>query len=366
VRSGELLPGNYWSSVLTALRASQQDAPAFGLAPSLGPSAQPLKERILAMQQAQPMTRLKWVAMMCGTAILALLLLPMARSERAAAKAPPQVAQMPVPVIKPPVIKPPVAPAPPAPPAPVSVETAIDTDIDIDMIVAEAQRDSSQEIAHANQRLLAARESARRIAAGDFGNMIIVHDGNEVICPPGTSRQDIKCTRTFNQGDIVGLRQEAEAEVIEATQDLEQTRREAQQAVIEARADAERDAEDARREAEQAAHEAEADAKMALAEAQQAQRDAYSRISEARVNAREIEIEALQGTLEGLRDAVRDLRNSHDHELASAQRSAKKPAQRHAKSQHIVNTSQIIAGVIDGLESSARQIEKQLAQARAK
>jgi beta-lactamase regulating signal transducer with metallopeptidase domain len=354
VRSGELVPSNYWSSVLAALRASQQDAPAFGLAPSLGPSAQPLKERILAMQQAQPMTRLKWVAMVCGTAILALLLLPMARSERAAAKAPPQVAQMPAPVIKPPVIKPPVAPAPPAPPAPVSVETAIDTDIDIDMIVAEAQRDSRRDIAHANQRLLAARESARRIAAGDFGNMIIVHDGNEVICPPGTSRQDIKCTRTFNQGDIVGLRQEAEAEVIDASQDLAQIRSEAQQAVIEARAEAQH----ARREAEQAAHEAEADAKMALAEAQRAQRDAYSRISEARVNAREIEIEALQGTLEGLRDAVRDLRNSHDHELASAQRSA--------KSQRIVNTSQIIAGVIDGLESSARQIEKQLAQARAK
>jgi hypothetical protein len=61
---------------------------------------------------------------------------------------------------------------------------------------------------------------------------------------------------------------------------------------------------------------------------------------------------------------VRDLRNSHDHELASAQRP--ESAQRNANGQRIANTSQIIAGVIGELESSARQIEKQLAQARAK
>jgi beta-lactamase regulating signal transducer with metallopeptidase domain len=264
VRSGALLPSHYWSSVLTALRASQEDTPAFGLAPSLGASAQPLKERILAMQQAQPMTRFKWAALVGGTAVLALLLLPMARSERAAAKPPTQVAQLPAPVIKLPVA--------PAPPAPIAVETAIDTDVDIDAVVAQAERDGEQEIAHANQRLMAARESARRIAAGDFGNMIIVHDGKEVICSPGTPRHDIKCSRMFNQDDIVGLRQEAEAEVIDATQDLAHSRKEAEQAVIEARAEAER-----------AAREAEADAKMVLADAQQAQRDAYSRISEARV-----------------------------------------------------------------------------------
>jgi beta-lactamase regulating signal transducer with metallopeptidase domain len=265
VRSGDLLPGHYWSSVLVALRTAQQNTPAFSLAPSLGPSAQPLKERILAMQHAQPMTRLKRAVLVCGTVVLAFVLLPMARSERVAAVAPLQVAQL---------------PAPPAPPAPISVPTTSDADIDINLTVAQARRDCDCEVAYANEP--------------------------------------------------------HEAEVIEGRQDLEQSRIDF----------------------EQAASEAEADAKRAMEDAEQAQREAYSRISEARLNAREIEIEALQDTLEGLRDAVQDLRNSHDHDLASAWRNA--------GSQRIVNTNQIIAGVIEELESSAQQIEKQLVQARAK
>ncbi len=379
VQAGQMSASHYWSGVLLALRNSHIDAPALAFAPALGPSAQSLKARIQAMKQTQPMTKVKWLASVAGMALLAVLILPMAKSQRLNAHPVPANS-----VAAPKFLKPLASPKPPAPPAapqapepsawPAPAVVALDATAAAH--IAQARHDGEWQITHATNRLAAAKETARRIAAGDFGNMIVVHNGTEVVCPQGTPRRDVKCSRYFNKQDVVNLRAEASQELAEAQQDLEESRREAAQSVVEAQRDAEQDREEAQRDAEQDREEAQRDAEQAREEAQReaaqaagdarraaqnaqrAQRQAMAQLSEARVNAREIEIAALQGTLEGLREAVRDLHQDHARELTRLRQ--------HASSSAIVNTEQVLASVVQSLEASAKQVEQQLAEARSR
>jgi beta-lactamase regulating signal transducer with metallopeptidase domain len=353
VQAGDMSHGSYWSGVLLALRQSHVDAPALAFAPALGPSAQSLKERIVAMKQARPMTKVKWIGVACGTALLALLILPMARSQQVVAQSAASNAVASKHAGKP--VAPIAAPMPPAPP---SAPQAANVQVSVDADVAQAQQEAELQIQAATQRLAAAQESVRRISTGDFGNMIIVHNDKEVICPPGTSQEDIKCTRSFRPSDVETLRHDAAQELADASRDLEEARRDSAQSVIDIRTEAEQNAKDAAEEARTDAEVAREDARAAAEEAQramadanQAQRDASQRIAEAHANAREIEIEALQDTLTGLREAARRLRDDHRGDRLASQ---------------TAQTGQVIANVVQSLEASARQVEQQLAEARTR
>jgi beta-lactamase regulating signal transducer with metallopeptidase domain len=365
VQAGNMSAGHYWSGVLLALRKSHVDAPMLAFAPALGPSAQTLKARIIAMKQAKPMTKAKGLGVVCGMALLALLILPMAKSERVIAH---PGHDKPVRALAASTAEMPTPPAPPTPPQvpepPAEISASVEADI------AEAQSQADWAVASATERVELAQESARRIAAGDIGNMVVINNGKEVICSPGAANtKDYKCTRSIRGSDMEVLRREAEQELAYARRDLEETRREAAQDVLEARREGEQNAREAAQEAREnareaaedaraAAREARTEAQAAVREAMQAKREALEHVAEARTHAREIEIQALEATLESLRDSANDLRNDHSRELESLSRST--------KTTQLVNTGQIITSVIQGLETSARQVEQQLAEARAR